>query len=105
MKDKSNEGVGEEVRLQYLLASLVEELGEAGQILGKSQKFGLGSINPDDLSGGTNLHKLQLEMADVIGTWKVLCDKLGVVCLDRRLLDKKSVKLSYWFNWKHGEDL
>lgn len=47
------------------LALLLEELGEAIHAIGKIQRHGYQSYNPDDIHGGNNRQMLERELGDI----------------------------------------
>jgi NTP pyrophosphatase (non-canonical NTP hydrolase) len=59
-------------KVEYLQACLAEELCEAGQIIGKAERFGLYDIYAKDEQKRTNLERLQDELLDVLAVATLL---------------------------------
>lgn len=60
-------------RTEHLLTILAEECAELAQRTGKALRFGLDEIQPGQPL--TNAERMQLEMADLLGVWKMLSDE------------------------------
>lgn len=79
-------------KVEHLLACLSEEAGEVVQIVGKSLRFGLYSVDP--VEGITNLEKLRREVHDMLALYTMVCIAEGVSSeADADLLDAKKQKV------------
>ncbi|MBA4187567.1 MAG: hypothetical protein C0467_06065 [Planctomycetaceae bacterium] len=57
-------------RTEHLLVVLMEECNEVSQRAAKALRFGLSEVQPEQ--DATNAQRLASEMADLIGTWRLL---------------------------------
>lgn len=83
------------------LAFLLEELGEAQQVIGKILRHGYESSNPLVVGDPTNREALEREMGDVVCAFGLLADAHDVdrtASLGRALLKKTAVK-----QWMHHQ--
>lgn len=55
------------------LSLLMEEMGEAIQIIGKIQRHGYESKHPDNMDGPTNRQFLEKELGDVLAAMALMC--------------------------------
>ncbi len=86
------------------LALLLEELGEAQQVIGKILRHGYESINPDlpPPAGDTNRGRLECELGDVLVAIDFLLDYGDIE--QWRLDDRKRIKHHKVWNWLHHQD-
>lgn len=83
------------------LALLLEEMGEAQQVIGKILRHGYESVNPDlpPPAGDTNRANLERELGDVLVAIDMLLDNDDI--LQWRLDDRKRVKAHKVRQWLH----
>lgn len=67
-------------RVDHLLACLGEECGEVQQVVGKALRFGLGDSSPKDPTNTPNLDLIKAEVMDIVTTYIMLMDELGISC-------------------------
>ena len=60
-------------RTEHLLTILAEECAELAQRTSKALRFGLDETQPGQPL--TNAERMQAEMADLLGVWKMLSDE------------------------------
>lgn len=84
------------------LAVLLEELGEAQQMVGKILRHGFESVNPDRPDEDTNRARLENELGDVLVAIDFLVDYGDI--LQWRLDDRKRVKHHKIWDWLHHQD-
>jgi NTP pyrophosphatase (non-canonical NTP hydrolase) len=85
------------------LALLLEELGEAQQVIGKILRHGYESVNPDlpPPAGDTNRANLERELGDVLVAIGFLLDAGDI---DEHLIeDRKRVKRHKVWQWLHHQ--
>lgn len=82
------------------LALLLEELGEAQQVIGKILRHGYESVNPD-CSVDTNRANLERELGDVLVAIDFLLDYGDIE--QWRLDDRKRVKHHRIWDWLHHQ--
>lgn len=83
------------------LALLLEELGEAAQVVGKILRHGYESVNPFEPTT-TNRARLEHELGDVLVAIDFLLDYGDVE--QWRLDDRKQVKHHRIWDWLHHQD-
>jgi NTP pyrophosphatase (non-canonical NTP hydrolase) len=84
------------------LALLLEELGEAQQMVGKILRHGYESINPLNPADDTNRARLENELGDVLVAIDFLLEYDDIK--QWRLDDRKRVKHHKIWNWLHHQD-
>lgn len=81
------------------LALLLEEMGEAIQIIGKVQRHGYESVNPDSESRLTNRDLLAKELGDVIAAMDLIAQDVG----DEEMERARQEKLGKVGRWLHHQ--
>lgn len=85
-------------RLDHTLAVLGEECGEAQQVLGKINRFGILDKNPR--SKKTNWVELRKEVHDIMAVYEMVCDEFDrVSTLDRSLIAKKKKRVEKYMQY------
>ena len=84
------------------LAVLLEELGEAQQVIGKVLRHGYESVNPHFPEGDTNRARLENELGDVLVAIDFLLDYGDIH--QGHLDDRKRVKHHRIWDWLHHQD-
>lgn len=84
------------------LAVLLEELGEAQQMVGKILRHGYESVNPFFPEDDTNRARLENELGDVLVAIDFLLDYGDIE--QWRLDDRKRVKHHKIWEWLHHQD-
>lgn len=84
------------------LALLLEELGEAQQVIGKVLRHGYESVNPLYPESDTNRARLENELGDVLVAIDFLLDYGDIE--QWRLDDRKRVKHHRIWDWLHHQD-
>jgi len=82
------------------LAVLVEELGEAAQMVGKILRHGYESCHPDDPTT-TNRSRLERELADVLVAIDLLINRADIS--EEELRDRKRVKSHRIRDWLYHQ--
>lgn len=81
----------------HLLVCLGEECGEVQQLVGKSLRFGMMDVNPDN--DEQNWIRLQEEVHDIITVYEMLCEEMNThSTIGRTLVDFKKVKIDKCIN-------
>lgn len=83
------------------LALLLEEMGEAQQMIGKILRHGYESSNPNT-KGPTNLQALERELGDVRAAMIILCNAgdLSKYMIHAQA-DEKQIT---WLRWSHHQE-
>ena len=84
------------------LALLLEELGEAAQVVGKILRHGYESVNPFFPEDDTNRARLEKELGDVLVAIDFLIDYGDIE--QWALDDRKRVKHHKIWEWLHHQD-
>ena len=73
------------------LALLLEEMGEAAQVIGKILRHGYESYHPDDPNGPSNRTLLEKELGDVLAAIKLMdnADDIQWAVLTQRRIEKQ----------------
>lgn len=65
-------------KLERIMATIGEEAGEVGKIVGKIQRFGPDSYHPDDPEKVTNIEKLEQEVVDLLTMYSYYLENIGI---------------------------
>lgn len=88
-------------KVEYLFDCLSEELGEATQVVGKIQRFGLQDSSPSDVNHIPNDLKLGRELNDVLAVVQLLAEN-GIVIpaiFDAKHIEEKKNKVRSFYSY------